>query len=154
MRITKGGRVMQKKLKGFSLLELMIVVAVIGILAAIAFPAYQDSVAKSRRSEAAAVLTEAAQRLEVFFSQNGRYCAAANDNCAGIAPVFQTTIPTDGAAFYNVGVVNGTLGIRTFRLQAVPAGAMANDACGTFTIDQAGATTVTGALGRAACWRR
>ena len=60
---------MHKKLKGFTLIELMIVVVVIGILAGIAFPAYQDSVAKSRRSEAAAVLTEAAQRLEVFFSQ-------------------------------------------------------------------------------------
>lgn len=152
MRITKGGRVMQKKLKGFSLLELMIVVAVIGILAAIAFPAYQDSVAKSRRSEAAAVLTEAAQRLEVFFSQNGRYCAETN--CAAIAPVFQTTIPAAGAAFYNVGVVDGTLDTSTFTLQAVPAGGMAADACGTLTINQAGATTATGALGRAACWRR
>lgn len=58
---------------GFSLIELMIAVALVGIVAAVAFPAYQDSINKSRRSEAVAALTEAAQRLEVFFSQNGRY---------------------------------------------------------------------------------
>ena len=143
---------MHKKLKGFTLIELMIVVVVIGILAGIAFPAYQDSVAKSRRSEAAAVLTEAAQRLEVFFSQNGRYCAAAD--CAAIAPVFQTTIPASGAAYYNVGPTNGSLQTRAYTLQAVPAGAMAGDACGTLTITHTGATAASGALGSAACWRR
>lgn len=144
---------MHKKLKGFTLIELMIVVAVIGILAGIAFPAYQDSVAKSRRSEAAAVLTEAAQRLEVFFSQNGRYCEEAA-NCDAIAPVFQTAIPASGAAYYNVSPVAGSLQTRTYTLQAVPTGAMDGDACGTLTITHTGATAASGALGSAACWRR
>jgi type IV pilus assembly protein PilE len=139
-------------LKGFTLIELMIVVVVIGILAAIAFPSYQDSVKKSRRAEAAAVLTEAAQRLEVFFSQNGRYCATTG--CAAIAPVFQTAIPATGAAYYNIGVTAGTLDLRTYTLEAVPAGSMAGDACGTLTISHTGATTASGALGRDACWRR
>lgn len=141
---------MHKKLKGFTLLELMIVVVVVGILAGIAFPAYQDSVVKSRRSEAAAVLTEAAQRLEVFFSQNGRYCAASD--CAAIAPVFQTTIPASGAAYYNVAPAS--VQTRAYTLQAVPAGAMAGDACGTLSITHTGATGASGALGAAACWRR
>lgn len=141
------------KLKGFTLIELMIVVVVIGILAGIAFPAYQESVAKSRRAEAAAVLTEAAQRLEVFFSQNGRYCQAP-DNCNAIAPVFQTTIPASGAAYYNVELAAGTLQTRAYTLQAIPTGAMQGDACGTLRITQTGATAATGALGTAACWRR
>lgn len=140
------------KLKGFTLIELMIVVVVIGILAGIAFPAYQESVAKSRRAEAAAVLTEAAQRLEVFFSQNGRYCAAAD--CQAIAAVFQTTIPASGAAYYNVAHAAGSLQTRAYSLQAVPTGAMLGDACGTLSITQTGATAATGALGTAACWRR
>ena len=59
--------------KGFTLIELMIVVAVIAILAAIAYPSYQDSVRKSRRADAKAVVLNAAQILERCYTQNNVY---------------------------------------------------------------------------------
>jgi type IV pilus assembly protein PilE len=140
-----------KKTSGFTLIELMIAIVIVGVLAAIALPAYQDYIKKSRRAEAAAVLTEAAQRLEVFYSQNGRYCAASD--CAAIAAVFQTTIPAGGTAYYNVGA--SAVGTKSYTLNAVPAGGMTGDECGTLTITQTGQTSVSGGtLGSAACWRR
>lgn len=141
-----------KSVVGFSLIELMIAVALVGILAAVAFPAYQDSINKSRRSEAVAALTEAAQRLEVFFSQNGRYCEALD--CAEIAPVFQASIPATGTAYYNIAPEDESLSLRAYTLEAVPAGGMAGDDCGTLSITQAGVTDASGSLGRDACWRR
>lgn len=138
---------------GFTLIELMIAVAIVGILSAIALPAYQDSVAKSRRAEAVASLTEAAQRLEVHFSQNGTYCAVSG--CSdGYAAVFQVAIPSSGAAYYNIGPAGAGANANSFTLDATPVGAMGSDACGILSITQAGVTDAGGTLGAAACWRR
>lgn len=64
---------MKVRQQGFTLLELMIVVAVVGILAAIAYPSYQEYVKKSRRSEARAALLTVAQAQEKFYTANGTY---------------------------------------------------------------------------------
>lgn len=138
---------------GFTLIELMIVMAIVAILAVVAFPAYQDSVAKSRRAEAAAALVEAAQRLEVFFTQNGRYCALA-DCSNGLASVFPAAVPSSGTAYYTIQGQNGQVSATAFVIEAVPSGSMANDGCGTLRLSAAGATTVTGSVAAAQCWRR
>ena len=65
--------------RGFTLIELMIVVAVVGILAAIAYPSYTDSVRKARRTDAKSALTEAAQKLEIFYARNSSYSADLTD---------------------------------------------------------------------------
>lgn len=62
-----------KKTLGFTLIELMIVVAVIAILAAIAYPSYRDNIRKSRRVDAKSALTDIAQLQEAFYARNGRY---------------------------------------------------------------------------------
>lgn len=140
-----------KTSSGFTLIELMIAIVIIGVLAAIAVPTYQEYIKKSRRAEAAAVLTEAAQQLEVYYSQNGRYCDTSA--CANIAPVIQTTVPAGGTAYYNVGA--SAITATSYTLNATPVGGMAGDECGTFTITQTGQTSVSGgSLGAAACWRR
>ncbi len=139
---------------GFTLIELMIVVAIVAILAAVAFPAYQDSVAKSRRAEAAGALIEAAQRLEVYFTQNGRYCALT-DCTTGLAPVFPAAVPSSGTAYYTIQGEEGKVSATAFVIEAVPTGSMANDGCGALRLSSAGATSVTGSgASSEQCWRR
>ena len=89
------------KAKGFTLIELMIVVAVIAILASIAYPSYQDSVRKTRRADAKEVLLEGAQWMERFFTENYRY----DKNKAGTAigslfPTNLTASPKEGTTKY------------------------------------------------------
>lgn len=68
-----------KKNKGFTLIEVMIVVAIIGILAAIAYPSYDEYVKRGNRAEGQAFLNEVAARQERYFSQNNAYAASASD---------------------------------------------------------------------------
>ena len=72
---------------GFTLIELMITVAVVGILAAIAYPSYQDSIRKSRRADAKSALLDAAHRQERFFTENNQYTnvLVAPGGCTGAA---------------------------------------------------------------------
>lgn len=132
-------------LAGFTLIEIMITVAIVAILAALAIPAYQESVRKSRRSEARAALTEGAQNFERFFTQNNGYSAAAT----GILPA--------STAFYTYSIDAATTA-STFLLTATPTGAQASDKCGIFKLDQLNNKTVdtsgvsSGALSASECW--
>jgi len=134
--------------KGFTLIELMVVVAILGILMAIALPSYQESVAKTRRGDAKAVLMENAQFVERFFTQNNSYLnAGANPTL----PVLES--PKDGASkFYDIAFV-GTNSATTYTLQATPKGAMSADPCGSLTLTQAGAKGVSGGSRSVSqCW--
>lgn len=70
---------MKKYIRGFTLIELMITVAIIGILASIAYPAYQDSVRKARRSDGHAFLLDAMARQERFYTENNTYTCTLTD---------------------------------------------------------------------------
>ncbi len=144
----RAGSVTSRTRRGFTLIELVIVMAIIAILVAIALPSYQDSVRKSRRGAAKSLLVELAQRYERFHTINNTYAG------------FFATIPagdlqsptTGGPAFYNIlEPVAGTATVYT--LSAVPQGSQTDDVrCMTLTLNQAGVRTESGTGVLADCW--
>ncbi|QIL72041.1 type IV pilin protein [Diaphorobacter sp. HDW4B] len=133
----------RKSQSGFTLIELMIVVAVIGILAAVAYPSYKEFVAKSRRAEAKTVLMSAQQWMERLYTESYRY----DKNSVGTAtsslyPAHLSQAPADGTKQYTVALVGSSLDRDTFMIEAVPSGAMTGDKCGTYQVDQYGRKTL------------
>ncbi len=131
------------KESGFTLLELMIVVAIIGIIAAIAYPSYMNQVRETRRAAVQADLMELAQWMERQYATDFSYLEG------GVAPVLPfTQSPRNGTAFYNLSF-NGNVTANAYSLQAVPAGDQTNDDCGILRISQTGAKSSTKGVN---CW--
>ncbi|PHQ23911.1 pilus assembly protein PilE [Marinobacter guineae] len=127
---------------GFTLIELMITVAIIAIIAAIAFPLYQNQIEQTRRTTAQSDLLELTQWMERRYSNGFDYRDAGNNP---VLPFNQS--PQNGTAFYNISFV-GNATRDTFTLQAVPTGGQANDDCGTLTLDEQG----NRGAAQAGCW--
>lgn len=142
----KALRALAVKGRGFTLIEVMIVVAIIGILSAIAVPLYSQYVQNARRAEARAMLMENTQYMQRFYTQNGSY-AKTLDNKTPVLPITSST-------FYNFSNDASNLSTTTYTLQAVPksAEAMAADKCGTLTITNTGIRG-SSKLTPAECWK-
>ncbi|MNF34314.1 Fimbrial protein precursor [compost metagenome] len=137
-----------KNSKAFTLIELMIVLVVIGILAAIAYPNYTEYVRRGKRAEAKAALMEGAQALERYYSTHGSYLDADGN----FAAVFAGQAPASGAANYTLAA-QGAPTATTFALRATRTGSMAGDPCGDFQISHTGARTLANATRtEAECW--
>lgn len=130
---------------GFTLVELMIVVAVIGILAAVAYPSYVEYIRQARRADAQSALLELAQFMERRYTTTGKYEVGDEaDNCS--LP-FDTS-PRDGSStFYNL---SGECDASTFELTATGTGSMAADECNVLTLTNTGLQEAASAD----CWRR
>jgi type IV pilus assembly protein PilE len=101
---------MKKTQQGFTLIELMIVVAIIGILAAIAYPSYQSHITKTRRSDAMSALSGLSAAMERHYTENLTYeGAAVGGNDTGAPAIFPTQSPIDGnTAFYDLTIESVT----------------------------------------------
>lgn len=126
-----GRAVARRRVSGFTLIELMIVVAVIAILAAIAYASYSFATIKARRSAAQSCLMENAQRMERFYTVNLSYGGAPDPAGACI---------TELNGFYTFDFV-GTPDGSTFQIEAEPTSRQNDTLCGTMTINQAGVRT-------------
>ena len=136
---------MRFRSKGFSLIELMIVVAIVGILAAIAYPNYTEYTKRSQRSAIASLLSEQTQALERYYSQRGQYTDVTG------SPLTLS----DGNAYYKITPDRAA---QTYKLTAAPRPStmMQGDKCGSFEITNTGARANPGATGATTkdCWGR
>ena len=111
--------------KGFTLIELMVTVVILGIIAAIALPSYQEQVKKTRRVNAQSDLLELASYMERFYTENFTY--------AGAALPF-TESPKEGSSkYYDLAIADSNA--TSYRLSATPKNAQANDRCATMTVN-------------------
>ena len=135
--------VSRRMASGFTLVEVIIVVLIISVLAAIAYPAYQNSVVKTRRNAAKACVMEASQFLERFYTTNLTYVGAAFPGCNAGADVTN---------HYTVAPV--VAGPRAYTVTATPLGLqLAKDTqCGTLSLNNTGVKTRTGSESLGFCW--
>jgi len=126
--------------QGFTLIELMIVVAIIGIIAAIAYPSYQQHVIKSYRTTAAGCVIELAQAMERQFTSSMNY--------PNVLPVRSCTTESNLDDRYVFALDGDNSSGTTFRITATPQGAQAGDACGTLALRHTGQREA----GQADCW--
>lgn len=135
---------MNNKPLGFTLIELLIAVVIVGILAAIAYPAYQNSVTQSRRADAQGALTQLNNAMERVFTQNNTYMPG------GVAPtlgtgaatpphIFANQTPLDGTTKYYTLSILPNITDTSFTLRATPIAGTSQAADGNLELDHTGA---------------
>ena len=138
-----------KAMRGFTLIEVLVVMVIVAILAAVAIPNYTQYIQRGRRAEAKATLLQIVQWQERMRTQQNAYVTATANLPAGLQ-----TVLINGQAIYNV-TINAGATANNYTLTATRAGVMAADGCGDFTLDSLG---VRGLVNNTAamneCWNR
>ncbi|BEU04903.1 type IV pilin [Agarivorans sp. OAG1] len=125
-----------KQVKGFTLLEVMITVAIVAILAGIAYPSYLSHVQSTKREEAKRTLVEAAQKMESYYAMHLSYASAATGTSLTIY-----SPSTEFNEIYTLTVSN--VGASSYTLTATPKGSQSSDDCQSLSITHTGHTSST-----------
>lgn len=134
---------------GFTLIEMMVVVVIIGILSTIAYPSYRNYVMQTRRADAQVALMELAQFMERHYTRHGGYLEGGHTGDGPTLP-FSVSPNDGGTAMYQLSL--DEVSRQGYSLQAVPQNMMSADSCGTFTLDHLGRKGSEGPV--AECWKR
>ena len=149
---SNGAGAMRRTGSGFTLIEVMVTVAIVAILASIALPAYNGQVARSRRADVQTQLLLDAQYMQRYYAANNTF-----KDVGSVTPVLPSPVsPKDGTAAYNIAVPAAARTDTTFTITATRTGAMTNDACGNFTYDDKdnkGLVNASSGQTVATCWR-
>jgi type IV pilus assembly protein PilE len=125
---------MRIKQNGFTLIELMITVAIVGILTSVGYPSYQNHIKKAKRVEAQGALVSMATAMEQWRVENNGYKVGTDGTT--ISEIFANQVPTDGGTkTYSLSLVSDDT---TYTLTATPDGTQAGDECGNLTIKSTG----------------
>lgn len=133
---------------GVTLIELMIVVVIVGILASVAYPGYQEYVRRAKRAEAKALLSDIAARMERYYFDNNAYTNDLTD--LG----FAAANPPSAEGHYTVGAAVGPSGniATSYTLTATPVAGVSDPKCGNLTLDSRGTKGSSVAGAAATCW--
>ena len=142
------GEITLKKYNGFTLVELLVVVAIIGILATIALPAYQSYVMKSHRQAAISAILDLGSREARYYTTNNNYTNSMTTLGYASDPMPVTGGSTN--TYYNLSVTSAST--TAFSLQAVPVNTQTTDTCGTYTYTNLGIKGSAGSVSD--CWKQ
>lgn len=138
--------------RGFTLIELMVVVVIVALLATVAYPSFMEQIRRSGRAEARAALMEARAREEQYFLDNKAYTGDASLlrlQLAATGSGASAKLLTESGK-YDIRIVCGS-NCMSYTLSAVPQGAQAQDRCGTLGLSSEGVKSATG-TNAGECW--
>lgn len=133
---------MKSTQQGFTLIELMVTVAVVGILSAIAYPSYQQYVTRTHRTEAQTVMMSQAQAQERLMTNTGAYASQTINSPEG---------SSDSDRYYQITVTTPTSG--SYSITATPEARQNDEKCGTLKLDSVGRRGISGTGSVSDCWK-
>jgi len=137
-----------KNALGFTLIELMITVAIVTILASVAYPNYMDHVRKVRRVDAKSSLLSLANQMERYYTLNNTYLGAAGTTAVhantGAPRIYPSQTPVDGSTkYYNLSITAAADSSYTIQAAPITSTSQASDSCGTLSLTNTGVRTPT-----------
>jgi type IV pilus assembly protein PilE len=145
--------------KGFTFIEMMISVTILGIIAALAYPGLVEYMNRGKRADVRALLMENAQYMERFYTENNSYLVSIG----GAQPVLPNLVSpknsTGNKVMYQLEFSPASpRTARTYSIDARPVNSMGSDECATYTVNNFGQRTTTGTLGASktldSCWNK